>query len=80
MVLTESSNLAIGSAAPEFTLPDTRDAQDISLPLRRASYRRARQYEPPFRSEGNSHSLHQFKRYSQVPAGWPGKNESAGSK
>ncbi len=31
MVLTESSNLAIGSAAPEFTLPDTRDAQDISL-------------------------------------------------
>jgi peroxiredoxin len=31
MVLTESATMAIGSQAPEFTLPDTRDNQRVSL-------------------------------------------------
>lgn len=31
MVVTESSFMAIGSAAPQFQLPDTRDQQQVSL-------------------------------------------------
>lgn len=31
MVLTESNSMVIGSAAPEFQLPDTRDQQQVSL-------------------------------------------------
>jgi len=31
MVLTESTNLPLGSAAPDFALPDTRDDQCVSL-------------------------------------------------
>ena len=31
MVLTESSTMAVGSTAPEFTLPDTRDGKQVSL-------------------------------------------------
>lgn len=31
MVLTESTTMGVGSAAPEFTLPDTRDGKQVSL-------------------------------------------------
>jgi len=31
MVLTESKTMALGSMAPQFTLPDTRDNQQVSL-------------------------------------------------
>ena len=31
MVLTKSTNMAIGAAAPDFTLPDTRNGQSVSL-------------------------------------------------